>query len=81
MIHKLLDLYPKLSFLPEDELDFSNFTSVAIPVSPGEKPQINKSRFLPAVSKLTNQDLKIELDNWPDFTAKAGELIEIPLSA
>ncbi|NCX09533.1 MAG: leucyl aminopeptidase family protein, partial [Actinobacteria bacterium] len=81
MIHKLLDLYPKLSFLPEDDLDFSNFTSVAIPVSPGEKPQINKSRFLTALSKFTNLDLKIELDNWPDFTAKAGELIEIPLSA
>ena len=43
MVHKLLDLYPKLSFLPEDDLDFSNFTSVAIPVSPGEKPQINKN--------------------------------------
>ncbi|MEY4009050.1 MAG: hypothetical protein RL232_577, partial [Actinomycetota bacterium] len=51
MIHKLLDLYPKLSFLPEDELDFSNFTAIAIPVSPGEKPQINKSRFLTALSK------------------------------
>ena len=81
MIHKLLDLYPKLSFLPEDELDFSNFTAVAIPVSPGDKPQINKSRFLTALSKFTNLDLNIELANWPDFTAKAGELIEIPLSA
>ena len=81
MIHKLLDLYPKLSFLPEDELDFSNFTAVAIPVSPGDKPQINKSRFLTALSKFTNLDVNIELANWPDFTAKAGELIEIPLSA
>jgi leucyl aminopeptidase len=81
MLQKLLDLYPKLSFLPEDELDFSNFSAVVIPVFPGEKPQINKSRFLTALSKFTNLDLNIELANWPDFTAKAGELIEIPLSA
>ena len=73
MIHKLLDLYPKLSFLPEDELDFSNFTAVAIPVSPGEKPQIHKSRFLTALTNFTKLDLNIELANWPDFTAKAGE--------
>ena len=56
MIHKLLDLYPKLSFLPEGELDFSNFTAVAIPVSPGEKPQIHKSRFLTALTNFTKLD-------------------------
>jgi leucyl aminopeptidase len=81
MIHKLLDFYPKLSHLPEDELDFSKFTAVAIPVYAGEKPQLQKSRFITALTNFTKLDLNIELANWPDFTAKAGELIEIPLSA
>jgi leucyl aminopeptidase len=81
MIHKLLDLYPKLSFLPEDELEFLNFSAVAVPVSPGKKPRLHKNRFLTALTNFTKIDLNIELSNWSDFTANAGELIEIPLSA
>jgi hypothetical protein len=37
MVHKILDLYPKLTYHSEDKLDLSNFTAVAIPVLPGEK--------------------------------------------
>lgn len=81
MIHKLLDLYPKLSSLAEADLDFDNFTAVAIPVLPGEQPLIAKSRFLSALASFTNLDLNIELANWPEFAAKAGEIIEVPLSA
>lgn len=81
MAQKLLDLYPKLSYLPEDELEFTRFTAVALPVLSGEKLQINKSRFLTALTNYTKLDLNIELGNWPDFTAKSGEIIEVPLSA
>ena len=81
MAQKLPDLYPKLSYLPEDDLEFTRFTAVALPVLAGEKIQISKSRFLKALTNFTKLDLNIELGNWPDFAAKAGEIIEVPLSA
>ncbi len=81
MAQKLPDLYPKLSYLPEDDLEFTRFTAVALPVLAGEKIQISKSRFLTALINFTKLDLNIELGNWPDFAAKAGEIIEVPLSA
>ena len=81
MAQKLPDLYPKLSYLPEDDLEFTRFTAVALPVLAGEKIQISKCRFLTALTNFTKLDLNIELGNWPDFAAKAGEIIEVPLSA
>ena len=81
MAQKLPDLYPKLSYLLEDDLEFTRFTAVALPVLAGEKIQISKSRFLTALTNFTKLDLNIELGNWPDFAAKAGEIIEVPLSA
>ena len=81
MSNKLLDLSPGLSLIPERDLDLSKFNAVAIPVTPGEKPQIIKSRFLTLLNNFTKLDLNIELANWPEFTAKAGEIIEVPLSA
>ena len=80
MVHKILDLYPKLTYLSEDKLDLSNFTAVAIPVLQGEKIELLKTRFLTTVSNFTKLDLSIELNNWPEFTAKPGEIIEVPIS-
>ena len=81
MSNKLLDLSPKLSLIAERDLELSEFTAVAVPVAPGEKPNLVKSRFLTALNNFTKLDLNIELANWPEFTAKAGEIIEVPLSA
>jgi len=80
MVHKILDLYPKLTYHSEDKLDLSNFTAVAIPVLPGEKIELSKNKFLTIVSNFTKLDLSIELNNWPEFTAKPGEIIEVPIS-
>ena len=80
MVHKILDLYPKLTYHSEDKLDLSNFTAVAIPVLPGEKIELSKTKFLTIVSNFTKLDLNIELNNWPEFTAKPGEIIEVPIS-
>jgi len=80
MVHKILDLYPKLTHLSEDKLDLSNFTAVAIPVLPGEKIELSKTKFLTAVSNFTKLNLNIELNNWPEFIAKPGEIIEVPIS-
>ena len=80
MVHKILDLYPKLTYHSEDKLDLSNFSAVAIPVLPGEKIELPKNKFLTEVSNFTKLDLNIELNNWPEFTAKPGEIIEVPIS-
>ena len=80
MFNKLIDPYPKLSYLAEDELDFSPFSAVAVPVFPSDEIQIIKSRFITALVEFTKLDLNIEIANWPDFTAKAGEIIEVPIS-
>jgi len=80
MFNKLIDPYPKLSYLTEDDLDFSSFSAVAVPVFPGDEIKIVKSRFITALIEYTKLDLNIEIANWPDFTAKAGEIIEVPIS-
>ena len=74
------------NYLPEithssvrNEKLFKDVTAVAIPVSQGEKATIKKSELLKTLTSHTNIDLTIELANWPEFTAKAGEIIEVPL--
>jgi leucyl aminopeptidase len=74
------------NYLPEvthssarNEKLFKDVTAVAIPVLQGEKTTIKKSELLKSLTTHTNIDLTIELANWPEFTAKAGEIIEVPL--
>jgi len=81
MSHKLLDLYPKILSQSEKNLDLSKFTALALPVIPGDKVELVKSRFLKEITEFTKLNLNIELANWPDFTAKPGEIIEVPISA
>lgn len=81
MSHKLLDLYPKISSQSEKNLDLSKFTALALPVIPGDKVELVKSKLLKEITEFTKLNLNIELANWPDFTAKPGEIIEVPISA
>ena len=74
------------NYLPEvthssvrSEKLFKDITAVAIPVLQGEKVTIKKSELLKLLTTHTKIDLTIELVNWPEFTAKAGEIIEVPL--
>ena len=74
------------NYLPEvtnstvrSEKLFKDITAVAIPVSQGEKVTIKKSDLVKLLTTHTKIDLTIELANWPEFTAKAGEIIEVPL--
>jgi leucyl aminopeptidase len=52
---------------------------VAIPVLQEEKLSVKKTDLVKLLTAHTHIDLSIELANWPEFTAKAGEIIEIPL--
>lgn len=74
------------NYLPEvtnstvrSEKLFKDITAVAIPVTQGEKVTIKKSDLVKLLTTHTKIDLTIELANWPEFTAKAGEIIEVPL--
>jgi leucyl aminopeptidase len=74
------------TFFPEvthssikNEKVFKDINAVAIPVLQSEKPSIPKSDLVKLLTAHTKIDLSIELANWPEFTAKAGEIIEIPL--
>ena len=80
MVYKILGLYPKLTHLTKSNLDFNGITAFAIPVIMGEKVEITKTEFLNKITALTKLDLNIELANWPEFTAKAGEIIEVPIT-
>ena len=60
MFNKLIDPYPKLSYLAEDELDFSPFSAVAVPVFPSDEIKIIKSRFITALVEFTKLDLNMK---------------------
>ena len=78
---KIIDFYPTVSCINlKNEKLFADVTAVAIPVGAEEKPKIAKTALVKNLTTFTNIDLNIELANWPEFTAKAGEIIEIPLT-
>jgi leucyl aminopeptidase len=78
---KLIDFQPTITCVNlKNEKLFEDVTAVAIPVSANEKPSIAKSAVVSNLTTYTKIDLNIELSNWPEFAAKAGEIIEIPSS-
>ena len=58
---------------------FKDISAVAIPVLQEEKLSLKKSDLVKLLTTHTQIDLNIELANWPEFTGKAGEIIEVPL--
>lgn len=81
MSSKLIDFQPTITCVNlKNEKLFEDVTAVAIPVGANEKPSITKSAVVSNLTIYTKIDLNIELSNWPEFSAKAGEIIEIPLS-
>ena len=81
MSSKLIDFQPTITCVNlKNEKLFEGVSAVAIPVSANEKPSIAKSAVVSNLTTYTKIDLNIELSNWPEFSAKAGEIIEIPLS-
>jgi leucyl aminopeptidase len=79
---KLIDFQPTITCVNlKNEKLFEDVSAVAIPVSANEKPSIAKSAVVSNLTTYTKIDLNIELSNWPEFSAKAGEIIEISLSA
>lgn len=76
---KTFDLYPKLQNINIEDIDLSNITAVALPVVNDEQIRIIENNLVQSILNLTKLDLNSELSKWPEFSGKAGEIIEIPL--
>lgn len=77
---KTFDLYPTLKNINEDELDFSLFNAIAIPVLAKDEIKIIETKFIKTLIDFAAIDLNKEIKKWPDFTAKAGEIIEVAIN-
>ncbi|MFM7495454.1 MAG: leucyl aminopeptidase family protein [Candidatus Nanopelagicus sp.] len=76
---KSFDLYPKLQNINIEDVDLSNITAVALPVVNDEQIRIIENNLVESILNLTKLDFNSELSKWPEFSGKAGEIIEIPL--
>jgi leucyl aminopeptidase len=77
---KNFNYFPEISHsIVRSEKVFKDISAVAIPVLQEEKLSVKKTDLVKLLTAHTHIDLSIELANWPEFTAKAGEIIEIPL--
>lgn len=77
---KNFNYFPEISHsVVRSEKVFKDISAVAIPVLQAEKLSVKKTDLVKLLTAHTQIDLNIELANWPEFTAKAGEIIEVPL--
>ncbi len=77
---KNFNYFPEISHSTvRSEKVFKDISAVAIPVLQEEKLSVKKTDLVKLLTAHTHIDLSIELANWPEFTAKAGEIIKIPL--
>lgn len=77
---KTFDLYPTIKNINEDEVDFSLFNAIAIPVLAKDEKKIIETKFIKTLIDFAAIDLSKEIVKWPDFTAKAGEIIEVAIN-
>ncbi len=67
---------PELSF--KANLSWTGIDAVALGVNTGN--QIIKSQVLIGLQQLLNFDYTNSFTQWPDFSGKAGEILEVPVS-
>ncbi len=67
---------PELSF--KANLSWTGIDAVALGVNTGN--QIIKSQVLTGLQELVNFDFTSSFMQWPDFSGKAGEIIEVPVA-
>lgn len=77
---KNADFSPKLEHVNSQDLDLSQVSAIALSVANTPEIKIIDSNLLKSVNTFTNLDLNLEISKWPDFTAKSGEIIEIPVA-
>jgi leucyl aminopeptidase len=75
-------LAPTISCITQSDLDISQFDAIAVPILKSEESiEIGNSKIAKLLAKDFEINLSALLANWPDATAKAGELIEVPISS
>ena len=77
-----MKLLPEIDCLPISETDFSKYDIVAVPFTKSDNGlELGNPKAVKAIEKYFNIELAKLLSNWPDATGKAGELIEVPITA
>ena len=77
-----MKLAPTINCTSQSELDLSQFNAIAVPILKTELGiEVSNSKIAKLILKNFDIDLTALLANWPDSTAKAGELIEVPVSS
>jgi leucyl aminopeptidase len=72
---------PQIDLVDLGSLDLNKFTAVAIPVTSKDSNLEFKNRQLVnKLEKFFDTDLSSEIKKWPDFLAKSGDILEIPLA-
>jgi hypothetical protein len=75
-------LLPEIDCLLISDIDFSKYDAVAVPIAKSDNGlELGNPKAVKAIEKYFNIKLDNLLSNWPDATGKAGELIEVPISA
>jgi len=75
-------LLPNIDCSSISDIDFSKYDIVAIPIiKSGAGVEIGNAKAIKAIEKYFKIELSKLLSNWPDATGKAGELIEVPITA
>ena len=71
--------FPQIEVIDSAKFNISKFSAIAISIIPkDDKPQISNKALLKELNTKFDLDLLSEIKKWPDFTGKAGEIIEIP---
>jgi len=64
------------------DIDLSKYDNVAVPIFKSDSSvEIGNLKAIKTIEKYFKIELANLLSNWPDATGKAGELIEVPISA
>jgi leucyl aminopeptidase len=75
-------LLPEIDCLTLSDIDFSKYDAVAVPIVKSDDGLgLGNPKAVKAIEKHFQLELANSLSNWPDATGKAGELIEVPISA
>jgi leucyl aminopeptidase len=72
---------PQVELKELGSLDLKKYSIFVIPVSSKDgKAHLQNQNFKKAVEKEFDLSLQDQLENWPDFVGKSGEIIEVPIS-
>ena len=72
---------PRIELVEPGKLNLKDFSIFALPISQkNQKPLISNQSLKKTLEKEFELNLQTALKNWPDFTGKSGEIVELPIN-